>query len=147
MPLCSRSRSPARGGGNHRRPQLALTGARARGVDWLAGLPFPVENLNAVLNGLGETLEITFRDAAPAPGALSAGLDRVSPECFVTSGGGAGDAPAGDPRCMEVRIGVVDSKQNPSGSNHTRYRRVQALVSEVLAPLADKHPIAEVRVK
>src|ERR1700753_1680633 len=30
---------------------LVLTGARRRVVDWLAGLPFPVENLNAVLNG------------------------------------------------------------------------------------------------
>src|ERR1700742_1920098 len=33
---------------------LALTSARRRVVDWLAGLPFPVENLNAVLNGLGD---------------------------------------------------------------------------------------------
>src|SRR5271155_4147975 len=33
---------------------LSLTRARGRVVEWLATLPFPVENLNAVLNGLGE---------------------------------------------------------------------------------------------
>src|SRR3954468_2382377 len=44
---------------------LALMGARARVVGWLTGIPFPVENLNAVLNGLGESLEVTFRDACP----------------------------------------------------------------------------------
>src|SRR5262249_24922811 len=33
---------------------IALSGARRRVVDWLARLPFPLENMNAVLNGLGE---------------------------------------------------------------------------------------------
>src|SRR4051812_41826181 len=42
---------------------LSMLGARAGVVDWLAGVPFPVENMNAVLNGLGDGLEITFRDA------------------------------------------------------------------------------------
>src|SRR3954462_13336243 len=35
---------------------LAQTSARARVVEWLSGVPFPVENMNAVLNGLGESL-------------------------------------------------------------------------------------------
>jgi hypothetical protein len=125
---------------------LALMGARARVVDWLAGLPFPLENLNAVLNGLGDSLEITFAGEAPAVPALNAELERISPECFVSLSGPEGDAPPG-PRWIEVRIGVVDSKRNPSGSNHARYQRVRALVSEVLAPLGAKHPITEVRVK
>src|SRR4051812_30795082 len=60
---------------------LSLGSARARVVDWLAGVPFPVENMNAVLNGLGEALEITFRDAAPDVKELNAVLDRVSPDC------------------------------------------------------------------
>src|SRR5262245_56056229 len=53
---------------------LALLGARRRVVDWLAGLPFPVENMNAVLNGLGEGLEITFAGECPLTPALNAEL-------------------------------------------------------------------------
>lgn len=117
---------------------LALRGARARVVDWLAALPFPLENLNALLNGLGETLEITFEGAPPGVATLNAEIERVSPECFVSSSG---------PEGIELRIGVVDSKRNPSGSNHERYRRVRALVDQVLRPLGEKHPITEVRVK
>jgi hypothetical protein len=124
---------------------LALLGARSRVVEWLAGLPFPVENLNAVLNGLGESLEITFRDACPRTAELNAALDPVSAESFVTR---APDADAGpDPHVVEVRIGVVDSKRNPSVSNHRRLERVQALVGRVLLPLAERYPIVEVRVK
>lgn len=122
---------------------LSLTGARARVVDWLAGVPFPVENVNAVLNGLGESLEVTFRDPAPDVKELNAALDRVSPECFVSRG----TDDTKDPAVVEVRIGIVDEKRNPSVSNHRRFVRVQALVGEVLIPLAQHHPIVEVRVK
>jgi hypothetical protein len=125
---------------------LGLMGARARVVAWLAELPFPLENVNAVLNGLGESLEITFAGEAPEIPALNASLERISPECFVSLSGPEGDAPPG-PRWIEVRIGVVDSKRNPSGSNHARYRRVRALATEILAPLSATHPITEVRVK
>ncbi len=121
---------------------LAQTGARARVVAWLAALPFPVENMNAVLNGLGEVLEVAFRDRAPAVTALNGALDRVSADCFVSKSGDDGD-----PSVVEVRIGVVDSKRNPSASNHQRLLRVQALVDEVLVPLAATSPVVEVRVK
>lgn len=126
---------------------LSLMAARRRVVSWLASLPFPVENLNAVLNGLGESLEITFAGAPPEVAALNVEADRVSPECFVTRSGPEGPESEGEPRWIEVRIGVVDSKYNPSGSNHARYENVRALVSEVLLPLGKKHPITEVRVK
>lgn len=121
---------------------LGLGRARGRIIDWLAGLPFPLENLNALLNGLGETLEITFEGAPPEIAALNAELERVSPACFVSRSGAEGEA-----RSIDVRIGVVDSTRNPSGSNHARYERVRALVDEVLRPLGERHPIAEVRVK
>ena len=132
---------------------MVLRGARPKVVAWLASVPFPVENMNGVLNGLGEVLEITFRDAAPPTPELNAALDRVSPECFVTRGkeddGGYRERPdqGGNPLSVEVRIGVVDSTRNPSASNHQRYERVRALVGEVLIPLAGRHPIVEVRVK
>lgn len=127
---------------------LSLWSARARVIDWLAGLPFPVENLNAVLNGLGDSLEITFRGDAPAVPDLNVSLDKISPDIFVTQSGPEGeDAKGGAPRFVEVRIGVVDSKRNPSATNHQRYTRVQSIVRDVLVPLAERFPIAEVRVK
>jgi hypothetical protein len=138
---------------------LALLGARARVVRWLAGLPFPVENMNAVLNGLGEGLEITFVGACPSSPELNAELDKVSPDAFVThapdvvppagegaEGKGAGHEGAG-PQVIEVRIGVVDSTRNPAGTNHQRFERVRALVTTVLVPLHQRFQVASVRVK
>jgi hypothetical protein len=122
---------------------VSLRGARPKIVDWLAGLPFPVENLNALLNGLGDALEITFRNPAPEAKELNALLDRVSPDCFVSKG----PDDTHDPAVVEVRIGVPDSKRNPSLSNHRRFLRVRALVAEALVPLSERHPIVEVRVK
>lgn len=119
---------------------LALRGARARVVGWLGRQPFPVENMNAVLNGMGETLEVGFSGALPALAELNAELDKVHPDSFVTE-------TREETRTMEIRIGVVDSKRNPAGSNHQRYARVQALVEQVLVPLSARFPIAIVRVK
>jgi hypothetical protein len=124
---------------------LALRSARGGVIQWLAGVPFPIENMNAVLNGLGDALEVTFRDQSPEVKALNVALDQVSPDCFVSSRED-GD-PADAPSTLEIRIGVVDSTRNPSVSNHRRFVRVQALVAQVLIPLAERHPIVEVRVK
>jgi hypothetical protein len=126
---------------------LALTRARGRVVDWLAGLPFPVENLNAVLNGLGESLEVTFEGDAPAVPELNVDLDKISAETFVTQSGPEGAPKPDVRRWVDVRIGVVDSKRNPAASNHERYVRVRDVVELALVPLAAKFPIAEVRVK
>ncbi len=127
---------------------LALRGARARVVAWLSTVPFPVENMNAVLNGLGEVLEVTFREGGPPTAELNLALDAVSAECFVTKGGEADPKPPpGEPAAVEVRIGVVDSTRNPSVSNHQRFERVRALVQQVIVPLAARYPVTEVRVK
>lgn len=128
---------------------LALLGARARVIDWLAGLPFPVENFNTVLNGLGEGLEVTFVASFPPSPELNAQLDAVSPDCFVIKAPAALEphATATDPAMIEVRIGVIDSPRNPSASNFRRYERVRALIDAVLVPLHAKHPVAEVRIK
>jgi hypothetical protein len=150
---------------------LSLLGARSRVIEWLAGLPFPVENLNAVLNGLGEGLEITFAASCPPSAELNVLLEAVSPDAFVTkapammgpqaapnpgapSGSPATNvlpegAPAAsvEPPIIEVRIGVVDSTRNPSASNFQRYERVRALIDTVLVPLHEKRPVVEVRIK
>ncbi|MEJ7732697.1 MAG: hypothetical protein WKG00_26290 [Polyangiaceae bacterium] len=119
---------------------LALLGARGRVIEWLAAVPFPVENLNAVLNGLGETLEVTFAGEVPSTERLNADLDKVHSDAFVTE-----SAPA--EHRVELRIGVVDSKRNPARSNHQRYARVRAIVDQALVPLSAAFPIREVRIK
>jgi hypothetical protein len=122
---------------------LGLRGARANVVAWLAAQPFPIENMNAVLNGLGEALEVTFRARAPDVKTLNDALDRVSPDCFVSKG----TEDTKDERVLEIRIGIVDSKRNPSGSHYRRFKRVKALVADILLPLADESAVVEVRVK
>jgi len=126
---------------------LILLGARRKVIDWLAGLPFPLENLNAVLNGLGDSLVVSFRGEAPAVPELNVNLEKISAESFVTESGPEGGPTPDEPRWIDLRIGVVDSKRNPAGSNWQRFARVQAIVRDVLIPLAERHPIAEVRVK
>ncbi len=136
---------------------LSLLGARSKVIDWLAGLPFPVENLNAVLNGLGDEMEITFVTTSPVAAQVNPLLDAVSPDAFVTrapdpvpAGEGAPPADASvfpHQSVLEVRIGVVDSARNPSASNFQRYERVRALIDTVLVPLHATHPVLEVRIK
>ena len=119
---------------------LRLRNARAAIVEWLATLPFAVDNVNALLNGLGGSLEIQFADTVPAAEEVNPRLDAVHSDCFVT------DAKPDDRR-LEIRIGVLDSKRNPHGSTHRRYRRCRDLVEKALVPLAESFPIASVRVK
>jgi hypothetical protein len=119
---------------------LALLGARRRVVAWLARQPFPVDNMNAVLNGLGEALEVSFAGALPKAEELNPEIDKVHPDSFVTG-------TIEETRTMEIRIGVVDSKRNPAATNHQRFARVIALVEQVLVPVHERTPIACVRVK
>jgi hypothetical protein len=122
---------------------VGLLGSRKRVVDWIASVPFPVENMNAVLNGLGEFLEVQFKDGGPTSVELNKELDTVHPDCFVTKV----TPEQGPVEFIELRIGVVDSKRNPAATNHQRYERVRALVERVLIPLSKRFPITEVRVK
>lgn len=117
---------------------LALLGARRRVVRWLAAQPFPVENMNAVLNGLGDSLEVTFKGTAPDTPALNAKLDAIHPDCFVVDH---------KDQIVLMKIGVVDDKRNPAVSNHRRYRRVLEMVERMLVPLHAEHPIETVRVQ
>ena len=130
---------------------LSLLGARGQVIDWLTSLPFPVENLNAVLNGLGDEMEITFATSYPPAAQVNPLLDAVSPDAFVTRSPEpvpAGESPPSpDRHLLEVRIGVVDSARNPSASNFQRYERVRTLIDTVLVPLHAKHAVLEVRIK
>jgi len=118
---------------------LALSGARGRVVKWLASLPFPVDNVNALLNGVGQNLRLTFRASMPSREELNAALEAVHEDCFAL------EFHEDEPE-VEVRIGVLDSKVNPARSSYRRYCRARAIVSVALLPLLDKHPIASVRI-
>src|SRR5690349_10210306 len=83
---------------------LALLGSRGRVVKWLAGQPFPIENMNAILNGMGDSLEVTFGGTPPDTKALNAKLDAINADCFVVDT---------KDQVVLMKIGVADSKRNP----------------------------------
>jgi hypothetical protein len=116
---------------------IALRGSRGAVVDWLAGLPFPVENLNSLLAGLGDRIEVTFADsvtALPLRAELQASLDTVSEAIVVL-------------RCdiedhlLAIQLGVPDSRRNPFGANHARWERLVVVVERILIPLSKRLPI------
>lgn len=122
---------------------LALMGARSRVIDWIASIPFPVENMNTVLNGLGEFLEVNFKNGGPTAAELNQELDQIHPDIFVAKV----TPEEGTVESVEIRIGIVDSKRNPAATNHQRYLRVRQIVERVLVPLSERFPISEVHVK
>jgi hypothetical protein len=120
---------------------LAISGARAKVVDWLVSLPFRVENMNGLLNGVGQNLVVRFRGSRPTREELDAALQAVHEDCFAL------EFHEQDPKPeVEVRIGVLDSKLNPARANYRRYLRVREIVGRALLPLSEQHPIESVRV-
>lgn len=117
---------------------LALLGARAQVVDWLTSLPFPVENVNGLLHGVADHLQVRFRESRPDRSELNDALEGIDEECFVLEFEGETDLE------VQLKIGVLDSKWNPSRAAHRRFRRVQAMVEQVLVPLHEQHPIDDV---
>ena len=68
-----------------------LGGSRDAVVRWLSSLPFAVENLNTLLAGSGDTLEVHFEPGADLPtrATLQPKLDEVSDEpCALKAGCG-----------------------------------------------------------
>lgn len=118
---------------------VALAGARSRVIDWLAAQPFPIENVNALLNGVAQNLVVRFAAEPPDRDALNARLEAIDPDCFALGYDEAEHE-------VEVRIGVPESKLNPTGANHRRYRRVAVIVDQALVPLHAERPIVSVRV-
>jgi len=119
---------------------LSLRGAREQVIGWIASVPFPVENVNALLVGLTDTFEITFADAASAPARmeLQRRLDPISDDVLVTT----------DPKdgVLEVKIGVIESKRLPLASAYARWARFRRIVDEVLVPLHRERAIDNLRV-
>ena len=118
-----------------------LRGMRDDVVAWLTTLPFPVDNLNAVLAGLGDTVELVFAPgmAMPARAELQPRLETVSEDILLVK-----ERP--EERTVEIRLGVIDSKRLPLRTNHQRWRRLCDVTEKVFVPLAQQSPIERVRV-
>jgi hypothetical protein len=120
---------------------MTLRGSRRAVVRWLASLPFPIENLNALLAGLGDTIEVAFEPGAEIPDrpSLQAALDAISEDVVYLK-----ERP--DERTIEIRLGVVDSKRLPLRTNHARWKRLVEVVERGLVPLSKTAPIRKVLV-
>jgi hypothetical protein len=121
---------------------LALRGSRARVVAWLVSVPFPIENLNALLAGVGDDIEVTFArevTTLPSRAELQPLLEQVSPDVLLIG-------ERADERTLQIRLGVIDSKRNPLRTHHLRWRRFCDLVERVLVPLSHRLPIARILV-
>ena len=119
----------------------SLRGARAKVVAWLCTVPFPVDNLNALLAGLGDTIEIVFVPGAelPSRATLQPRFDAISDDVLLVK-----ERP--EERTVEVRLGVIDSKRLPLRTNHARWNRFVEVTEKVLVPLTRSSAIERVHV-
>jgi hypothetical protein len=118
-----------------------LARSRERVVSWMAALPFPIDNMNAILAGTSDAIEVAFAEGAVLPkrAELTPKLDGISQDVFLLAERAAD-------RTLEIKLGVADSKRWPLVTNHRRYRRLVELVERVLVPIAREAPISGVRV-
>lgn len=117
---------------------LAFRGARGKVVAWLQTVPFPIDNLNAVLSGAGEHFQIHFAGAPPDRATVMAALEAVCPEGYVIDTDEA-------QRLINARFGIDESKYNPIGVAHRRYEATQRLIGGPLAAVHATHPITLIR--
>jgi len=121
--------------------QLALRRSRHAVVGWLTTLPFPIDNMNSLLAGMGDTIEVFFEPGAELPtrSHLQPKLETVSEDVLLVN-----ELP--EQRLLEIRLGVIDSKRMPLRTNHQRYERFLAVVERVLVPLSKTTTISRVHV-
>jgi hypothetical protein len=118
-----------------------LRGSRAKVVGWLGTVPFPVDNLNALLAGLGDTVEIAFAPGVDLPtrAVLQPRLDAISEDVLLVK-----ERP--EEKTVEIRLGIIDSKRMPLRTNHQRWKRLVELMEKVVVPLGRSHTIERVRI-
>ncbi|MFO0662108.1 MAG: hypothetical protein U0165_20090, partial [Polyangiaceae bacterium] len=97
---------------------IVLRNAREEVIRWLAEKPFPIDNLNALLNGLGDSFDVTFQAdvAVPERNDLQPLLDKVSDDALFIGR-------KEEQSKVEMRTGVIDSKRLPLRSTFLRYER------------------------
>jgi hypothetical protein len=118
-----------------------LGGSRAKVVSWLSSLPFPIANMNALLAGLGDTIEVEFEPGGQIPerASLQPKLDAISDDVVLVK-----ERP--ELSIIEIRLGVIDSKRMPLVTNYRRWRRLLEVVERALVPLSKTAPIRRVLV-
>lgn len=118
---------------------IAMRRSRAKVVAWLCTVPFPVDNLNALLAGLGDTVEIIFAPGAELPtrATLQPRLEAVSEDVLLVK-----ERP--DVRALEIRLGVIDAQRMPVRTNHQRWKRWVELMEKVIIPLHERSAIERV---
>ena len=133
--------------------------ARERVVRWLAAQPFPIDNLNGLLAGVGDSFEVTFAPRGPAGAPdraeLQPRLDEVSDDALVLQWpdepADPDEAAAREPdeaaRTVVIGLGIIPSKHFPFRTGYLRYRRFQALIERVFVPLHGQRPLEGVRVR
>lgn len=114
-----------------------LRGARDEVVSWLAGFPFTIDNVNSLLVGLTDELEISLDGDAPDRRELQGLLDAISDDALVTIAEGTR---------VVVKLGVVESKFLPLKSSHQRWVRFRRVIEEFVVPLSKRVPVAGVRI-
>jgi hypothetical protein len=117
----------------------SLSGARKMVVTWLGELPFPVDNMNALLNGVGQHVVVRFGGPPPEREHLTDLLDEVHTDCFAL------EFHEAEPE-VELVIGVPDSKINPAMASFHRFVRVRQMIDDCLVPLSEQHAIEWVRI-
>ena len=113
--------------------------SRRRVVAWVSALPFEFVNLNALLAGVGDTLEVVFCEPATLPkrAELQPKLEEVSDDLLIV-------AERPEQRLLAIRLGVIDSKRLPLRSNYERWVRLCTTVDRVLVPLHKSRPIERI---
>jgi hypothetical protein len=120
---------------------FSLRQAREGVIDWMATLPFPVENMNSLLAGISDEFEVHFQatDCPLTREELQKLLDPINDDTLATE-------VDGEQPVASIKIGVIDSRYLPLRTNHQRYERFRRIVGETLVPLHQKHPLRCVRV-
>jgi len=104
---------------------------------WLSNVPFPVENVHAVLAGAGEYFHVYFEGKLPERQVVMDFFEKASEDTFVVE-------QDEESRVVTARFGVEPSKRNPYGEAHRRYERMKRVVEQSLIPLHASYPIARV---
>ncbi len=133
--------------------------ARGRVVSWLSSQPFPIDNVNGLLAGVGDSFEVVFAprglERAPERADLQPRLDAVNDDALVLQWPdppAAGDlsepaVPDEPERTVVIGLGVPGSKHFPYRTGYLRYRRFQELIERVFVPLHRERRLEGVRVR
>ncbi|MET0595907.1 MAG: hypothetical protein ABW133_24620 [Polyangiaceae bacterium] len=105
--------------------------SREKVVAWLCTVPFPIDNLNTLLAGSGDTIEVVFAPGTELPtrATLQPKLDSISEDVLLVKENA-------EARAIEIRLGVIDSKRLPMRTNHQRWIRFVEVMEKVIVPLS-----------